>query len=714
MKKTLLIILVIFIGAISINAQDNDKVNYAQYNHIGGYLHYVLNNHLADFSTLPGCLSCNPGFTSGFGNGFAVGGLFDFPLNDKNLFLGVRLGYTMRNANLTTEEKIGNGIDKGITAPGVTSIMVEHRLDSKVGSIDLEPQLIYNFYDNFNATLGVKGAYLITKLFSQKESIISPTNLVFDDTKTLDRNIYAEQEIPDVKSFLTFLTIGLSYNFRLESGLSIAPEVRYEFPLYSMSSVSWRPAAFNLGVAIKFPLIPSVKPVYDSTMYLRDTNEIFVEGSSSERIYLKTKDENLTTLEFDDYKVNRKVINELYVREIPVAISKPDAKITVRGVDLLGNYTAMPQLVIEEIETEETFPLLPQIFFENNSSDLTKTRINLLRSEQSSSFDEQKINWNTLSIYYEILNIVGKRMKENPRANLTITGCNNNIGAEANNLSLSKQRAEVVKEYLHNVWNISNNRLITVNRNLPAKQANNTKQEGIEENRSVELSSTNPEILKPIKLMDIQRTANPPIVRLYPNIQSKNNIDSWNVNISQSGTKLREFNGSGTPDSIDWVVETNPIPREEVPVNIALQVTDNNNQIGVGNTEVRISQKTIKKKKIEMLGDKKIERFSLILFDYDKNNVTSEQNIAIKQMKERIQSNSTITITGYADRTGEAEYNRELSLVRAKNVATALGLSEGKAKIIGAGSDVKLWDNDLPEGRSYSRTVKIIIETPIK
>ncbi len=62
------------------------------YNYLGGYLHYNMNLHSADFRSLPGCFNCSPGFDSGFGNGFSIGGLFEMPIAEK-FYLGIRLGY---------------------------------------------------------------------------------------------------------------------------------------------------------------------------------------------------------------------------------------------------------------------------------------------------------------------------------------------------------------------------------------------------------------------------------------------------------------------------------------------------------------------------------------------------------------------------------------------------------------------------------------------
>lgn len=696
------------------NSSDNKSFDNYSFNnamHYGVYLNYLLNAHNAEFSTLSGCKSCNPGFTGGFGNGFAIGALFEIPLNNNDFILGARLGYSLRNSNFYLDEKIGNAIDKGLSKPGVTDLIVQHSLIAKLSTIDIEPQVSYRFIDNFRATLGLKAAVLATKSFSQKEMIMQPNDVVYQDTRTKERNIYQDQTIPDAKTLLTYLTFGVSYNYRFSNGIVIAPELKYELPLYSLTSVAWKPSALALGVSLRFPIIDDPTPTYDSTIIIRDTAILFVDANANPDIYLKNKEENKEELEYSDYKLNKTTIIEQYIKEVQKEIKQPIANIDLRGVDANGNITAVPMLTIEEIETEETFPLLPQIFFPQNSSDLAKSNLRLRKADEIANFDEQKINWNTLDIYYELLNIIGKRMRENPSASIVITGCNNNTGEEKNNIELSKNRAESIKQYLQNTWNIEAKRIATTQRNLPEKVANITREEGTQENRRAEIFSDNPNILKPISLKDIQRSANPPIVRITPEIQSESPLAKWKLSVTQRGEIIRVYEGTETPEAIDWIVEAKPIPGEELPVVVRIEASDKNGQKTEKQAEIKINQQTIKKKKYEMIDDKRVERFSLILFDYDKNDVTPKQEEAIKHIKNRIEPNSSIIITGYADRTGEAAYNQALSLERAKNVANSLGIPESRAIIRGAGSSTLLFDNDLPEGRSYNRTVKIVIET---
>jgi outer membrane protein OmpA-like peptidoglycan-associated protein len=109
-----------------------------------------------------------------------------------------------------------------------------------------------------------------------------------------------------------------------------------------------------------------------------------------------------------------------------------------------------------------------------------------------------------------------------------------------------------------------------------------------------------------------------------------------------------------------------------------------------------------------------IERFNLILFDFAKSTVTKEQEPMMRLIQSRITPRSTVRVDGFTDRTGLAEFNQQLSLQRATNVAQMLNFSaeQMQKNVLGYGASVELYNNDLPEGRFYSRTVRVIVETP--
>ncbi len=707
MKKLIYLFVFVMLAYLS-NAQENIEEKPMFY--IGGFLHFNYNIHSADFKALPDCFSCSPLYSSGTGAGFALGGLFEYPLNNE-FNLGLRIGYSMLDAKLTNDETIGNALSKGIT-PAVEKITVQHLIDSKLRTIGFEPYINYRFFDKFYTTIGLKLAYLSTAEFSQSEEIKSPDYVVFTENNTTKRNVYTQQEIPEKNSLLFYGNIGFGYEFPLFETGTISPEVRFEIPFTSVSSVNWKPGALNLGLAVKFPIYKAGKPTLDSIYYERDTNRIFVKGLKDERITKIDERKQKMNLDMGDYFLNKTVIKEYYKQELPGELGLLAAKVDLMGINPDGTETKVPQIIIEELETEEVFPLLPYVFFKNNDSKLENT--SMVFYDKFSTFDENNLPWDALKIHQNLLNIIAHRLKAEPNAKISITGTNNNTALEKNNLDLSLARAEAVRDYFVAYCGIDEKRITVNYQNLPDQSANNQRKEGLEENQRVEISSDDYNILKPITLKEIHKTSNPPLVRINPNIEAKEGLRKWSVDVSQGGKIIREYSGDSSAEPIYWNIENEPIPSLDEPVKVTITAIDKMGQLDSSSSSIAIEQKTIQKKKVEMKGDKKVEKFSLILFDYDKSNITPQQAEFLKLVKSKIKPNSQVNIYGYTDKTGDNTHNLKLSLDRANEVKKLLSLNEKQGAVFGNGSKVELYDNNSPEGRSYSRTVKVVIETPVE
>ncbi|HPP40403.1 MAG TPA: OmpA family protein, partial [Candidatus Kapabacteria bacterium] len=162
-----------------------------------------------------------------------------------------------------------------------------------------------------------------------------------------------------------------------------------------------------------------------------------------------------------------------------------------------------------------------------------------------------------------------------------------------------------------------------------------------------------------------------------------------------------------------WEIVQNPIPKLEQEAIITLTVEDNENQVKKHSKNVTIHQKTIRKKREIIEDDYRIERYSLILFDFDKSTILDIHKPVLDYIRSKITPNSKVKIYGYADRTGTLEYNRELARRRSEEVRNYLKINPENVEVYPIGSDELLFDNNIPEGRSYSRTVKIEIRTPI-
>jgi outer membrane protein OmpA-like peptidoglycan-associated protein len=119
----------------------------------------------------------------------------------------------------------------------------------------------------------------------------------------------------------------------------------------------------------------------------------------------------------------------------------------------------------------------------------------------------------------------------------------------------------------------------------------------------------------------------------------------------------------------------------------------------------------VQRKRRERIADRFIDRYALILFDFDKADIHGANRRIVDLINGNIQDASHASVEGYTDRIGDAAYNRDLSFRRASEVGAAL--RAGTHEVHAHGEDVLLYDNDLPEGRTYSRTVIVTVETPV-
>lgn len=684
--------------------------------YFGGYAGYNYNLHSGDFSKLPGIDNCCPQYTYGFGSGFALGLLGEYPLNSA-VKLGIRIGYSSFGAEFIENEFIGNTEIRDIANPSTSRIVpayADHYLTSRLSMFLFEPNVSFHFFRDFYTTAGFQFGFLTESKFDQKEKLTEPENVVFKESGNLWRNEQKDLDIPEVNSFQLFGLVALGYNLPIGKDRYLSPEIRYNIPFLNVSSVDWKAGSLYFGLAVKLPLYPKIdKPIQNKNEIRRDTIVINDPNISQENFVLLSSDKKIEKEETEEVIIEKTIINEKWERRIP-EIDVPIIEISARGVSREGVYQDQPEFVIEETETEEFFPLLPHIFFAENSAMLDGKNLHLITREQAKNFSENKLPWNTMQIYSDALNIIGSRMKAKPGSKLEITGCNTSVGPEKGNLPISQLRAEAVKQYLTDVWEIGGDRIKVKAQNLPDLPGNIEHADGQEENRRAELTTSDPDLLKPVYLKDIRKTSNPPLVELKPEISMKKGFDSYNIYISQSGKQLRSYRETEMKDKILWDVEQEPIPEFETPVSIALNVAGKDGKTNSAETSIKIKQLTIKKKRFEYKDDKKIERYSLILFDYNRAELNTRQQQILREIKSRIEPGSTVTIAGYTDRTGDPEYNKQLAMKRVAEAQKILQLPAANLKTEPVGNDRLLFDNSTPQGRSYCRTVQLLIETPIK
>lgn len=108
-------------------------------------------------------------------------------------------------------------------------------------------------------------------------------------------------------------------------------------------------------------------------------------------------------------------------------------------------------------------------------------------------------------------------------------------------------------------------------------------------------------------------------------------------------------------------------------------------------------------------------RYALVQFAIDSPELTPMNERVIRDfIAPDIGKDATVSVTGYTDVVGLETRNADLSRQRAENVAKVIRKVVPKKRKIqvsvrGVGEDYPLYDNLLPEGRFFNRTVIVTI-----
>jgi len=388
---------------------------------------------------------------------------------------------------------------------------------------------------------------------------------------------------------------------------------------------------------------------------------------------------------------------------------------------ITGKLAVVPDTVtIEEVKTIDSSPLLGHIYFAEGSSKISSPYVLLAGPGETAGFDEQKFR-DTLEKYYQVLNIIGKRLTDKPEATITLVGCNSDTGKEKGKKKLSTQRAEVVKNYLQTVWNIDPKRMSIEARNLPGMPSVSRLKEGQAENRRVEIRSTDMAIMAPIRSTYLATWIDTPVLKLRPSEIAQREVASWKLTATNSSGKLSELEGKGAPGQEVQV----PLPTKDLQalaaggdITLNVEAKDNKGQNVVLNpilvkvNFIQTSQRLAQKE-----GQKVQEKYALILFDYNKDTISALNQEIVKRVAARIKElpKATAEVVGHTDNIGKEAYNLKLSERRALAVYKQLAAAYGKdAKehihYKGVGPKSPLYDNTTPEARSFNRTVTITMD----
>lgn len=634
--------------------------------------------HDASFTKLGDFASCCPEFSGARSIGPLLGAYIAVPLGT-NLRLHARLLTANEGARMSFDE--GSFVADLRDSARVVPAVFRHELTSTLTSFGLEPTLAWRPLGGLEVMAGARMAYMTAASFVQTETMIEPAD--FGSYLGTGRTwVNHNADIPGANSLRIGVLAALRYSLPLtrDTALVLAPELAYVHDVSGVAAnVRWNVHQIRASLSIGWRPRPSTP-------------------SEPQRIP-----------------------DPLPAPSPAPAPVRPPLTATIRAEGVLpdGTRTPQPTLRIEEVLISDLRPLLPYVYFDKGQSELPARYVQ--RTDVASFSEAGLYSVGTLETYYDLLNIIGRRLQDNPTAAITVTGHVTQTGADTGT-ALAKSRAETVKRYLTQRWNIAEQRISTVGRLLPDKPTRAVDPADAplaeEENRRVEISSNQPEILAPVRTADTARSSNLASIAFTVDVPSGTTVTRWKIEAMQDGRRLFQAGSQGAlPTSpIEWKLDADRsrMPSTDEPITYTVELDDIN-----GSTfrslpqDISVQQLTIRRKRTERIEDRERDRFSLILFDFNDASIKGQNADIIPLIRSKIRPESSVMIRGSADIIGAEAYNRTLARNRAQETAKILGVASRATLGTDIGTAAPFPVN-LPEGRAYSRTVVVTVETPVR
>ncbi|MGE3801579.1 MAG: OmpA family protein, partial [Candidatus Kapaibacterium sp.] len=367
------------------------------------------------------------------------------------------------------------------------------------------------------------------------------------------------------------------------------------------------------------------------------------------------------------------------------------------------------------------------IFYDAGEVEPPKRYRRFFLSEQTVSFRPETIPGGTLQKYNYLLNIVGFRMQEHAETKIRLVCEYTGEGEESE--KLAEQRGAYVRNYLHDIWQISLDRVEVITSLQPVVNPADSMLRA--ELRAVHIESDNWDICSPIYLKETRRFYSPDTmrVRVDPLIPLAD-VAHCSVEFFKNGRRwFRQELTEGVNDSLlvgsfGWL----KIAEEGLLSDDILVRGDSfSAQAVIVDRSGKESRTEIISVPVKFVGPLRstgcslsshnVDRFSLTLFPRNSSSLdTTQQRILVDYCYPFFSGALSIKITGYAD-MWENDSTEALSRERATQVLNHVRKSvllSPRTKVVdeGVGSTQPLYSNDLPEGRYYNRTVQILVESP--
>jgi outer membrane protein OmpA-like peptidoglycan-associated protein len=621
---------------------------------------------------------------------------------------GARFGFDVFNTTMKASEPT-TILQDGKPVQG----SFETTLAARFASYGIEPFIEHylSALPRVHIRVGAKISRLYTSTFTQLERFQGANGVTYVGGD-VSRTVYQDL-IPNTNATQIAATAGVAYSVSLGKRFAFVPEVSYQFPLTKLvNDQAWSAHFVRIGASLQVT-IPTSKRVIRDTVLERDTI-IKIDGDiTEEKVELIRNAVQKRDEETEDTRYEHITLTEKYINRIPKTQPTKVAKIElfINRYNPDSTVSRLDALRCQETVWNNFQPILNYVFFDSASASLAGKYKQLTKSDASRfALRSDKTQMET---YYEVLNIVGSRMKAEPKMGLELVGCVSELEQSKvpNARQLALNRAENVSRYLQEAWGIEPSRLNVRGGTVPAKASKERTIEGSQENQRVEINSVNGDITAPLMFRDTVLEVPITRLRLGVSIEQGVPIQSWQISAEQEGKSIFSFRGQGRPEkTIDVDLDPKLLRRLARVAESKMTFTLSVEQKGQGTIRTRAYIPVY----LETMSNlstgrrKEVDKYTMILFDFGKDDVSGSNLQLIRLVRSRIDSSATVSIVGSSDLSGNAEYNAELAERRAKKVMEALAVPNAEMKGVISGMTNEL--NATPEGRFHGRTVRVQVQ----
>jgi len=504
-------------------------------------------------------------FRQGFGTGWSAGAFAEIPLSSWLFVQGVLdlsgNDGTLFSDTLSTPIGRSDGSDAELRSV--------RRFDASLQTIGINWLLGAAPFAGLRVYAGLRTELVYWKQYQQREEIVAPDDGTFAEEGRRTRN-ESGGEIPEVRNFgianfNAALWGGIGYEITLGNARawSVEPRITGSLGLLNImrnmqAGEEWRVGTLRGGLSVRY--YPERAAEFNEIEYRLQELQNMEQRIVSERVKVQ------------------KDLQELKQSGIIATIQR------VTGIDEAGQEIEKPTIRVAEANAERSMEWLAKVYFTERSS-VIPARYRRLTAEEAKRFQAALLAKQTpLRAYYNLLNIIGKRLTEVTDATISLTSYRTDAGSEQNERTLGKERTSALREYLRTVWGISPERILQNEEIISLPQ--NTRENVLAEYRAVSIQSSHSAIMRPLEYKGTIKLAEPPALRFDLDIRAGAGIKDWTLEISQF--EDREFRTVGLvsgrndyPERLTWKMneEAASVPSGNGnSLSIKLSVTDQTNR----------------------------------------------------------------------------------------------------------------------------------------